>query len=160
MIDAPDGLDAVRERIKWDLRRLNEKEKSLTHRKTELTAYVSYLERLLDEVKQANSLPHLEEIVSKAGLDTRVNPDMFKMSRYLAEKELEQKLERGTKDRETIIEEIKKIRVEKQDADLCPDCNGEGKLHETHYVREDGIVRPVLNVTTCPLCAGKGRIEY
>jgi len=160
MNETPDELDSARERIKWDLRRLSEKEKSLTLRKTELTAYVSYLERLLDEAKKANSPSHLEEIVIKAGLDTRVKPGMFKMSKYLVEKELEQKLEKGTKDRESIIEEIKKIRGEKQDANLCPDCDGEGKLRETHYVREDGIVRPVLNVKTCPLCAGRGRIQY
>lgn len=160
MNDAPDGLHVERERIRWDLRRLSEKEKSLTHRKTELTAYLSYLERILGEVKETSSFSNLEDIVNKAGLKTRLRPDMFRMSRYLAEKELEQKFEKGTKDRQTIIQEIEKIQSEKQDANLCPDCNGEGKLRETHYVREDGIVRPVLNVKTCPLCAGKGRIEY
>jgi hypothetical protein len=155
-----DQRNTLKERIRWELRRLDEREKAMIHKKAELTAYVAYLEKTVDEVKQTQSLSHLEKIVTRTELDTRVRPDMFKMSRYFAEKELEQRLEKGTREREILDEEMRKIRDERQSANLCPECNGEGKLRETRYVREDGMVRPMPSIMDCPLCEGKGRIEY
>jgi Asp-tRNA(Asn)/Glu-tRNA(Gln) amidotransferase C subunit len=160
MIDTVDKSSQVRERIRWELRRLYKKEKALNRKKEELETYVTYLEKLLQEVKQVKSVDHLEEIINRGELKTRIRPDFFKMSRYFAEKELVQKLEKEKKEREKTLREIRTIQREKKDANLCPNCYGQGQLRETHYVREDAIVRPMLRVTTCPLCEGKGRIDF
>jgi hypothetical protein len=159
MNEAFDKHSQVRERIRWELQRFYEKEKELNRKKEELKTYVAYLEKLLEETKQVKSMARLEEIISHGGLRTRIRPGFFKMLRYFAEKELKEKLEKTRKEHEETIVEIKTILREKKDANLCPNCYGEGQLRKTHYMREDGVVRPLLRVTTCPLCGGKGRID-
>lgn len=153
------GVKQLRDLIRLELRRLDEKEDELTRKSEELKTYINYLEELADELRHVKSERQLKDIITRGELETRVMPDLFRMSKYFAEKGLEKKLSSARIELKETLQEVWTTRRRKENADVCPRCNGQGKLRNTRYIREDGIVRPILEVTDCALCEGKGKIE-
>ena len=149
-----------KEQIRWRLHRLDQRREELSRKMEGLKAYVAHLEELQHEVRRATSENHLKKIIGNCELETRIKPTLFKLSRYFIEKEVEQKLKGAKRELEEAIREIEAIERMKKNGNICPDCHGQGQLREVSYVREDRLVHPVLHVTRCPICRGKGRIDY
>jgi len=155
-----DRLAEAKEHMRWELRRLEERMAELGDKRVGLEAYIAHLEKLLDKAKQASSNAVLEEVIKLGELKVQTKPTLFKMSKYLVEKEVEQKLEKARGELMEILQEIKATKQRKKDANRCPNCHGQGQLREVNYVREDGVVRPMLRITRCPVCEGGGKIDY
>ena len=154
-----DKLDEVMGHIKWELRRLDERKAELGDKIVGLKAYIAHLEGLLNKARQASSYTTLEKVRRLGELKVQMKPTLFKMSKYFVERGLEEKLGSAKKELEEALSEIESIEHRKKDANVCPECYGRGQLRETRYVRDDGMVRQVLNVRRCSLCGGKGRID-
>jgi len=155
-----DRIREIRKQLKQELQRLGERREELYRRIEGLKTYITYLEGLHARVKKVESESQLDEIIRGAELTTQIKPTFFRLSRYLVEKEVKQKLEGAKEELEETFGEIRTIEWIKKSANVCPDCHGQGQLRKVHYVREDGLVRPVLYVTKCSLCRGKGAISY
>lgn len=159
MSKSVDRLSEARERIKLELKVLAERRAELGDKVDGLKSYIDHLERLLNKARQASSNATLEEVIRLGELKVQTKPTLFKLSKYLVEKKVGEKLELAGGELKEILEEIQSIERRKKDANVCPECQGRGQKRETRYVRDDGMVRQVLNVKRCFLCEGKGRIE-
>jgi DnaJ-class molecular chaperone len=160
MKEPTDRLGMEKERIKFELQKLDERRKELNRKTKGLKVYKTYLEKILGKVERVTSVTRLDEIVKKSKLQTQVKPSFFKLSKYLIRKELAQKLEETKQELEGARHEIEDIASRKNNANTCPECGGKGQLKELYYAREDGIVRPELRITSCSLCGGEGAINY
>lgn len=149
----------MRQQIKAELRRLEEKKKQLTDEKAELEAKIPVLKNLLNIIQDVTSPAELEKMVMTAKTKTVVRPNFFKTSRYLVEKDLQSKLEEDENRLSFVDQDIRKTDGEICDEKICPDCQGQGVKTSTEFVREDNIVRSVLKTEACPLCEGKGKID-
>jgi hypothetical protein len=152
------NINEERKRIKQELKKLAERKKQLYRQVKGLKVYMTFLNRLRAEVCNAKSVAELEKIVSRGELSTQIRKEFIRLTQYFINKELEQKIEDTKEALEEVLEEIKAVRWEQRSANICPKCHGKGQLSETEYIREDRMVHPVLHVTTCPLCRGKGII--
>jgi len=153
-------LADVRERIRLKLKELEEQEAYLTNMLEGLKSYIVHVQGLLEKVKNSSSFQVLEEVRRLGDLKTRPKQGFFKMSKYAIEKELEEKLREAEKEQEELVSKIETIKQKKEDANVCPDCMGQGKIIEKWYEREDRIIRPMIRVKRCSLCGGKGRISF
>ncbi len=149
----------MRKQIKQELLELEETKRSLRAREKKLKAYITHLEELFADVGRATSETQLNDIAKKNEMQTKIIPSFFKLSRYLLEKEIEQRIEDAKEMLEACLQEIKSINWRRKTANVCPHCQGRGWLREVEFIREDGLVNPVLRVITCPLCEGKRTID-
>ena len=154
-----DKLSEAREHIRLELKRLSDRETELNDKFGGLRAYIDHLEALLEKTAHASSNLTLEEVIRLGELKAKTRPSFFKMSKYTIEKEVREKLDSARRELEELLVEVGEIKRSKEDANVCPDCGGIGQRREIRYVREDGMVRQVLKVRTCPLCGGSGRID-
>ena len=154
-----DRISEARKRIKWELQGIAERKAELDDKIAGLRVYVDHLEGLLAKAKQASSNALLEDVIRLGELRTRIKPSYIKLSKYLAEKEIEEKLRSARAELKEILEEIQDIERRKRGANICFECQGQGQKRETRYVRDDGMVHPIFIVKKCALCGGKGRIE-
>ena len=159
MSNSADRLTEAREHIRLELKRLSDRETELNDKLGGTKTYVAHLEALLEKVKHASSNLTLEEVIRLGELKAKTRPGFFKMSKYVVEKEIEEKLGVARRELEEILVEIEEIGRSKKDANVCPNCGGLGKITETRFEREDGIVRKLVRVAQCSLCRGKGRID-
>jgi phage-related protein len=159
MSERTNQIEEMRKRIKQELQELEETNKGLHARKEKLKAYITYLEELYVEVGKATSETQLIDIIRRGELQTQIIQAFFKMSKYLIEKEIEQKIEDAKEMLKECLQEIKNINWRRKTANVCPHCQGRGWLREVEFIREDGLVNPVLRVITCPLCEGKRIID-
>lgn len=154
-----DQIEAMRKRIKQELRELKETERNLRAREKKLKAYIAHLEELYAEVGRATSETQLNDIARKSETQMHIIPSFFKLSKYLLEKKIEQKIEEVKEMLTECLQEIKSTSQRRKTANVCSHCQGRGWLREVEFIREDGLVSPVLRVITCPLCEGKRVID-
>jgi len=154
-----DRISEARKHIKWELQELAERKAKLDDKIVGLKAYADHLEGLLTKTKQASSKAVLEDVIRSGELKTHIKPSYIKLSKYLVEKEIEEKLGSARGELKEMLEEIQDIERTKRDVNICFECRGQGQKRETRYVRDDGMVHPILFVKKCALCGGRGRIE-
>jgi uncharacterized protein (DUF849 family) len=152
-------IDVVKAHIRWETKRLNERKAALNDVVHGLRIYMDHLKGLFTKAECASSNANLEEVVRLAGLGTRTRSSLFKLSKYLVEKELKEKLNEAEEEYRNTLREIEEIDRKLREANICPECKGEGKISEMRYIREDRMVRSVLHVQDCHLCEGRGRIN-
>lgn len=159
MTKSADRLNEARERIAAKLHELTEEEERLTRKKRGLEALEGHLRALLERAEKADSDETLEEIIRIGELKVELRPNMPKFSKYAVTEALNQKLTEAEDELSKILHDIEVTKSDKANADLCPNCGGEGRLKEVQYLREEKPFRPVMRVIECDLCGGKGRIS-
>ena len=147
------------DQIRSELRRLIDRKKALIEKQNLSEEKIRKLKKLTDQLTKVEAFADLETIVREAEVRTSIKPGFFKTSKYLVEKDLQQATENEETNLEFVIIEIRKTTAEIESEKVCPNCQGTGVTETTDYVREDNIVQPVMKVTPCQLCQGKGRIE-
>lgn len=165
MYSISEGLDElsepenIKQQIKTELRKLEEKRKQLTEERLELESKIPALNGILATLHNVSSPTELERIVKIAETTTVVRSDFFKTSKYSVEKDLRSKLEELENRLRLVDGEIRRADEEINDERICPDCQGQGVKQRTEFVREDNMVRTVLRTEACSLCKGRGKID-